>query len=159
MGPAYEPTAPAPAAEGTRPRTSTLAEEENAGPRTAVETDEPGPRAGTTESDDEWSWADELRWIYRPPGLKGIVLDHVVTDPVELTQLVSKANQWGAKVIRVDGTTPEGAARLDQLWRAYWQQGAAPSAWVDTFGNVIVDEAAHPEINMTDVLHGPAREP
>jgi hypothetical protein len=102
------------------------------------------------------SWAEELGWIYRPPGLKPMVVEHAVTDPVELTQLVPKAHAYGARVVRVDGTTPEGAARLDQLWRtSYAQNGAAPSAWVDTFGNIIVDEAAHPEINTIDVLRGP----
>jgi hypothetical protein len=73
---------------------------------------------------------------------------------------VSKARSYGARVIRVDGTSAEGAARLDQLWRAsYAQRGAAPSAWVDSFGNVVVDEAAHPEINSTAVLQGPTPQP
>jgi len=102
-----------------------------------------------------------MRWIYRPPGLKAIVVDHVVTDPVELMQLVVKARVYGAKVIRVDGSTPEGATRLDQLWHGYWEQGAAPSAWVDTFGNVIVDEDAHMEINRADAdrVQGPVPSP
>ena len=159
MGPAYEPTAPAPAGgEAPRP-TSTLGEQE-LGPRTAAEAGGPTSRPEANESSNEMSWADELRWIYRPPGLKAMVVDHTVGDPVELTQLVSKANAYGARVIRVDGTTPQGAARLDQLWRtSYGQQGAAPSAWVDTFGNVVVDEAAHPEINASNALQGPVREP
>ncbi len=162
MGPAYEPTAPAPApapaAGGPPGRTSTRGEEES-GPRTGAEAGGPGSRAGVNEGDAEMSWAEELRWIYRPPGLKPMVVDHAVSDPVELTQLVSKANTFGARVIRVDGVTPEGAARLDQLWRtSYGQEGAAPSAWVDTFGNVVVDEAAHAEINASGVLQGPVPE-
>ncbi len=159
MGPAYEPTAPAPAAGEAPPRSGTRGEEES-GPRTAAERGGPTSRAGGGEGAEEMSWADELRWIYRPPGLKAMVVDHAVTDPVELTQLVTKANAYGARVIRVDGTTPEGAARLDQLWHAsYAQQGAAPSAWVDTFGNVVVDEAAHAEINAVGALQGPVPEP
>ena len=159
MGTAYEPTEPAPAAGGPPYRAPTLGDEEP-GPRTAAEAGVPGPRTGTDEGADEMSWAEELRGVYRPQGLKAMVVDHAVADPVELTQLVSKANAYGARVIRVDGTTPQGAARLDQLWRtSYAQQGAAPTAWVDTFGNIVVDEAAHPEINTATALQGPVREP
>ena len=171
IGPGAEPTqpmgpgtTPAPPAGGTPRPSTTLVEEDGASTRTRTraEGDDQSSRAESRESgegDEVMSWAEELRWIYRPPGLKAIVLDHVVSDPVELTQLVSKANSYGAQVIRVDGMTPEGAARLEQLWHAYAQEGAAPTAWVDTFGNVIVDEAAHPEINSLSVLQGPTREP
>ena len=150
-GPAYEPTAPAPAAEAA-PAVAP-------GPRTGATGDSLAP-ARANESTPEMSWAEEMRWIYRPPGLKVLVVEHPVTDPVELAQLVSKAQAYGARVIRVDGTTPEGAARLDQLWRTgYGEHGAAPSAWVDTAGNVVVDEAAHPEINSVRVLQGPVPQP
>jgi hypothetical protein len=142
------------AEEAIGPRT---AAEEPSGPRTAGE-EPPGPATGGEEPPSQSGGAEEAPGVPSDMRMRPIRMDHPMTDPVEIAQRVAEAARRGRIVRRVDGQTDMDTLR--DLWRgSYGQSGEPPVAWVDTAGNVVVDESRVPEINQVEVPQGPLREP
>jgi hypothetical protein len=131
-GGAAVPAGPQTGASTTGPRTA--AEPAPAGPQTAGDLDvyEAPPEAPRMRAGEIWA----------------LEIDHVVSDEVEATQLLASP---GVRPFILDGI--DEPVRLQELWQSYGGQGAAPAAWLDNAGLLIVDASRMPAA-LDMVSHG-----
>lgn len=95
--------------------------------------------------------------INRPKEFGSVELIYETNDAFEASQMSFNARARGRNVRHIDGQAePE---RLADAWRVYGGSGEPPVAFMDNYGNVIVDVARAPDAMGAAAPQGPVANP